>query len=110
MMGEIIMLDTQQYAWAHLEGEQAVSHRALVRGDVVYSVGGEPWYFGSVSRPAYGNSSGRVSVYRTCPDAYTTSNGSQECVHVWHRNGIDTQEYFPSVFGLYLGDAEGNEA
>jgi hypothetical protein len=111
------MSETQQYAWAR-PGSPAFEDIAtaigagrepLCRGVEVHDFRGQPWFFGGVSRPAYGNSSGRVSVYRTCPDAYTASNGAQECPHMWHRNGIDQQEFFPHVFGLYLGDAQGNE-
>jgi hypothetical protein len=103
-------MSEQQYAWTHLEGEKAPSGRHLMTGDTVYSFRGEEWTFESVSRGAYGSSSGRVAVSRPCPDAYDTSGGGRECVHMWHRYGIDRAEYFPSVFGLYLGDAEGNEA
>jgi len=102
------MSNTEQYAWTHLEGDPR-SERPVQRDQVVYSASGEAWYFKGVTLPAYGNSSGRVSVSRTCPDAYTASSGVQECPHMWHRNGIDTQEFFPHVFGLYLGDSEGNE-
>lgn len=98
-----------QFAWTHLEGERAVSDRALKTGDVVYSFRGEAWSFVRVSREAAGNSTGRVQVERFCPDGHAVGNG-WECDHSWHRGGIETGEYYPSVFGLYLGDAEGEQA
>lgn len=101
----------QQYAWATgMDGERAPLGRALVRGDKIYSFRGEEFTFEGVDRPAYGNSSGRVAVSRPCADAYDNGHGGLECVHMWHRDGIERMDYFPSVFGLYLGDAEGNEA
>lgn len=100
----------QQYAWTHLEGEQAVSHRALQRGDTIYSFRGEAFTFEGVTRPAYGNSSGRVAASRPCPESHETATGGRECTHCWHRNGIEWDEFFPSVFGLYLGDEKGEEA
>jgi hypothetical protein len=99
-----------QYAWAHLEGEKAVTHRPLQTGDAVYDRDGQPWTFLSVSRKAVGNSTGRVAVSRPCADAYDNGHGGRECVHMWHRDGIERSEYFPSVFGLYLGLANGEEA
>jgi hypothetical protein len=105
------MSSEEQFAYKREDRTKFSAERfPLVRGQAVTSGRGESWFFGGVSRGAYGNSSGRVRVYRTCPDAYTASSGAQDCPHMWHRNGIDVQEYFPSVFGLYLGDAEGNEA
>src|SRR5262249_53929389 len=80
--------------------------RMIHRDQGVESFRGEQWFFKGVSRPAEGDSSGRVAVARTCPDAYTTSNGMQECPHSWHRNGIETAEYFPGVFGLVLHTEE----
>ena len=102
----------QQYAYRESAKDLPADDRPspLHRGDVVTSFRGEDFTFEGVSRPAYGNSSGRVAVSRVCPDAYTNENGVRECPHMWHRGGIDRQEFFPSVFGLYLGDAEGNEA
>lgn len=82
----------------------AETHERIQRNQVVTSFRGDEWIFKGVDRPAYGNSSGRVAVSRTCPDAYTTSGGAQECPHMWHRNGIDREEFFPSVFGLYLAE------
>lgn len=108
----------EQYAWHRPLGPVAEEiaeavdavRRPVQRDQVVYDMRGETWFFKGVSRKAYGNSTGRVAVSRTCPDAYTTSNGQQDCPHPWHRNGMVTDEFYPSVFGLYLGDAAGNEA
>ena len=86
------------------------SPRPVQRDQLVTSFRGEDWFFKGVSRKAYGSSEGRISVSRTCPDAYTTSNGQQDCPHMWHVNGVDTQEYYPSVFGLYLGLENGEDA
>jgi hypothetical protein len=97
-----------QYAWTRPEGGMA--NVRLQQGDSVVSFRGEQWFFEGVSQHAVGNSAGRVSVSRLCADAYTTSNGQQDCPHMWHRNGIERQDFFPSVFGLYLGNAEGAEA
>lgn len=68
-------------------------------GTLLQSGSDETWTFVGVGRKAYGNSSGRVTVEAACED----------CDHFWHPNGIETREFFPHVFGLYLGDAEGNE-
>lgn len=105
----------QQYAYRVSARELPANDRPtpLHKGDVVTSFRGEDWSFGSVSRPAYGNSTGRVSVYRDCPDSYDRSpsqGGGRECVHMWHPGGVDVQEYFPSVFDLYLGTESGEEA
>jgi len=70
---------------------------------------GEQWVFKSVSRKAYGSSSGRVLVERFCPDGHAVGLG-WECSHSWHENGIETREFFPSVFDLYLGTEDGTEA
>lgn len=104
MVGEIIMLSTTQHAYSRETG------REVHRDQQVTSFRGETWIFKGIDREAYGSSSGRVAVSRTCPDAYTTSNGQQDCPHPWHRNGMVTDGFYPSVFGLYLGDAAGNEA
>lgn len=85
-----------QYAYHRESGER------VERGEVMDHDG---WVYVGVDRPAYGNSSGRVAVVRPCPDAV-----DGECVHMWHRGGVERREFFPSVFGLYLGDVDGNEA
>lgn len=99
-----------QYAWAHLEGEKAVTHRPLQTGDAVYDRDGQPWTFLSVSRKAVGNSTGRVRVYQYCPSAVQSHRNERTCVHPGHYNGKINREFFPSVFGLYLGLANGEEA
>lgn len=99
----------QQYAYRRPEDDKS-EILALVPGDQVTSFRGEHWTFEGVARPAYGNSSGRVAVSRLCPDSYENGHGGRECVHMWHRDGIDREEFFPSVFDLYLGDRAGNEA
>lgn len=76
----------------------------LVKGDLVESSKGKTWTFESVSREAHGNSSGRVLVSAACDD----SEGGY-CHHLWHRDGIEQREFFPSVFDLYLGDEKGNQ-
>ena len=96
-----------QYAWT--KPENGMARVRLQDGDSLTSFRGEQWFFVRVSRPAQGNSTGRVTVKRDCPNAYRTMCGARECVHMWHHGGVETTEYFPSVFGLYLGDAEGNE-
>lgn len=84
----------------------------LQPGDTVVSFRGEAWTFEGVARKAYGSSTGRVAVTRRCPDAYTTlvEGDVWECPHMWHRDGMDRQELFPSVFNLYLGTENGDEA
>ena len=99
---------TPQYAWTRPENGMAAVR--LQRGDSLTSSWGEQWFFEGVSQPARGNSSGRVAVSKECSDAYDNGYGGRECVHMWHRNGIERMDYYPSVFELYLGDAEGNEA
>lgn len=79
--------------------------RPIEAGDILTSGGGEQWAFECVSRPAAGHSTGRVTLYRQCPDA---RHG--ECPHFWHRNGVEEREFFPSVFDLFLGLADGTEA
>lgn len=73
-------------------------------GTLVESFRGETWTFDGVSRLANGNSTGRVAVSAACGDGITP------CAHMWHRDGIERAEYYPSVFDLYLGDAKGVEA
>lgn len=85
-----------QYAYHRDSGERVAVGEELDQGG---------WVYRGVDRPAYGNSTGRVGVSRVCPDAV-----DGECPHMWHRDGVQRREFFPSVFGLYLGDAEGNEA
>lgn len=101
------MNDTQQYAWRvnPLPGQDHV-----INGETVISFRGESFTFEGVSRGAYGNSSGRVAVSRLCADAYDNGHGGHDCVHMWHREGIERDDFFPSVFDLYLGDENGVEA
>lgn len=99
----------EQYAYrvSPLPGQTHV-----INGEPVISFRGETWTFVRVSRPAVGNSSGRILVRRPCPDAYDRSpsqGGGRECVHMWHPGGVETGEYFPHVFDLYLGDESGRE-
>lgn len=102
-------IDTQ-YAWTHLEGEKAPTHRHLMAGDTVYDRDGTPWTFDRVSRKAYGNSTGRVQVSQYCPSAVQSRHNGRTCVHPGHYNGKIVREFFPSVFGLYLGTENGEEA
>lgn len=98
----------QQYAWTRpVNGMASVR---LQRGDSITSFRGEQWFYEGVETPAYGNSEGRVAVSRECPDTYDNGNGGRECVHMWHREGIERTAYYPSVFGLYLADDKGCEA
>ena len=87
-------MDTQQYAYDVTTGRQ------ITQGDLLQGSRDETWTFEGVGRPAEGNSTGRVAVSAACED----------CDHFWHRDGIEQREFFPSVFGLYLGDANGVKA
>lgn len=100
--------DHRQYAWT--DPTDGMANVMLHRGDKVVSFRGEEFTFEGVDRYAYGSSEGRVAVSRRCSQAYDNGHGGTECPHIWHRDGIDRQEYFPSVFGLYLGDAHGVKA
>lgn len=93
---------TEQYAYTREVPGQSGGIR-LQAGDLLHGSRGDTWTFDRVSRPAYGNSTGRVQVSAACGDGITP------CTHRWHPDGIETREFFPSVFNLYLGDAEGNE-
>jgi len=84
----------QQYAF------HADTHERVEKGALVQSFRDETWTFEGVSRPAGGNSTGRVAVSAACPD----------CDHHWHRDGIDRQDFLPSVFDLYLGYEDGTKA
>lgn len=104
-----------QYAYRESANPLPANDKAmpLEPGDVVTDFRGSDWFFAGVSREAQGNSTGRVMVRRTCPDAYDRSpslGGGKECTHMWHPGGVETQEYFPSVFDLYLGDENGVKA
>lgn len=105
------MTDLPQYAFRVSARELPENDHAvpLHRGDVVTSFRGEDYTFEGVTRPAYGNSSGRVVVSRPCPEAYDT-DGGRTCPHMWHRDGIERREYFPAVFDLYLGTLTGDPA
>lgn len=95
-------MNTQQHAYR--EG----SDIQLVPGQLVTSFRGERWEFAGVSRQAQGASTGRVAVQRLCPSAYHVGTGdAHECPHMWHRNGMERSEYFPSVFNLYLSTEAG---
>lgn len=96
----------EQYAWRvnPLPGQDHV-----ISGETLISFRGETWVFKGVSRKAYGNSTGRVLVERFCPGGHAVGFG-WECSHFWHENGIETREFFPSVFELYLGTEDGTEA
>lgn len=93
-----------QYAFRRPEDDKS-EVSPLVPGDLVESNRGETWTFVAVSREAHGNSSGRVLVTAACED----SNGGY-CHHLWHRDGMETREFFPHVFGLYLGHENGDPA
>lgn len=86
-----------QYAYRRDTGER------VQKGDLLDSRG-DTWTFEGVSRKAYGNSSGRVLVSAVC------GYGLVPCMHSWHRDGIETREFFPHVFGLYLGYENGDQA
>lgn len=90
----------EQYAWrkSSLPGQDHV-----IEGEPVISFRGDTYTYIGVSRKAYGNSTGRVLVTRPCSHDDHTSPGLSWC------KGEDRREFFPSVFDLYLGDAEGNE-
>lgn len=75
-------------------------------GDTITSFREEEWTFVRVSRKAYGNSSGRIHARRLCPD-FRRELG--ECPHFWHSDDQEQADFFPHVFGLYLGDHRGNE-
>jgi hypothetical protein len=87
----------EQYAYTRDTGER-VEPGALLESR------GETWTFESVSRQAYGNSTGRVLVSAACGDGLTP------CAHAWHIDGIERREFFPHVFNLYLGLENGEEA
>lgn len=97
-----------QYAYTR-EGNKRVRLNTILT-----SFRGEEWMFKGIARQAYGNSSGRVSMARPCPDAYETGGHTPstmlDCPHMWHRNGIEKSEFSPSVFELYLGLENGEEA
>jgi len=93
-----------QYAYHCGSGER------VTVGEEIVSFRGEHWTYAGVGRPAGGNSTGRVAVMRDCSDAYDNGHGGRECVHMWHRDGVERTEYFPSVFDLFLGDVNGVEA
>lgn len=85
-------------------------------GELVTSFRGDEWTLEGVSRPAVGNSEGRIALERICPDARQgarydgRSRAVIECPHMWHRNGIERREFYPSAFNLYLGTEDGGEA
>jgi hypothetical protein len=93
-----------QYAFRRPEDDKSELF-PLVKGDLVHDHRGDTWTFEAVSREAYGNSSGRVLVSAACED----SNGGY-CHHLWHKDGMETREFFPHVFDLYLGYANGDQA
>lgn len=90
----------EQYAFDRTSGNQ------VFPGQTIQSSRDETWTFERVSRKAYGNSTGRVLVSAACEG----EQGYGDCEHSWHKNGIETREFFPSVFDLYLGLADGTEA
>jgi hypothetical protein len=93
-----------QYAYTReIPGHQTGGIR-VQEGDLLHDSRGETWTFESVSRQAYGNSTGRVLVSAACGDGLTP------CAHAWHINGIERREFFPHVFNLYLGLENGEEA
>lgn len=92
---------TEQYAYTREVPGQSGGIR-LQAGDTLHGSRGETWSFDRVSRPAYGNSTGRVQVSRPCTNHDDTPG------HFWC-SGVETREFFPSVFNLYLGDANGVE-
>jgi len=106
MTGEIIMNNDipVQYAYDRESGKR------VLRDQAIEDFRGEQWFFKGVDQQAHSGSGGKIAVTRTCPDAYTTSNGQQDCPHSWHRNGVETGWYYPSVFELYLGLENGEEA
>lgn len=83
-----------QYAYRRDTGER------VERGALLQGARDETWTFEGVSRKAYGHSTGRVLVSAACED----------CTHSWHVDGIEKREFFPHVFGLYLGLADGTQA
>ncbi len=98
----------QQYAWTRPENGSA--RVQLQRGDSITSFRGVQWFYEGVETPAQGNSEGRVAVSRECSDSYATGYGGRDCPHIWHHGGQERTSYYPSVFGLYLGTADGSEA
>ncbi len=102
------MSTEQQYAWT--DPTDGMANVMLHRGDKVVSFRGEEYAFEGVARPAQGNSTGRVAVSRECPDAYDNGRGGIDCPHMWHVAAIERDDYFPSVFSLYLGDENGVKA
>lgn len=103
------MSDTQpQYAfrsgdyWSKVGQEAPAEPVRVEPGTLVNSFRGETWTFERVSRKAYGNSTGRILVSAACDDVV--------CRHSWHKDGIVEREFYPSVFDLYLGTADGTEA
>lgn len=93
-------MNTQPQQFAFHDG----TGRMVQKGDLIESFRGETWTFESASRPAEGNSTGRVLVSAACGDGVTP------CAHMWHTDGIERREFFPSVFRLYLGTEDGSEA
>lgn len=85
------MSDTTQHAY------RTGTDEIVLPGALVESFRGETWTFEGIAREAHGNSSGRVRVSAACEG----SNGLH-CTHMWHRDGIEVREVFPSVFDLYL--------
>lgn len=85
-------------------------HGHIEHGEAVVSFRGDSWTYTGVARKAYGNSEGRVSVQRRCPDAVDVPGGDPVCTHMWHYGGVEKREFFPSVFGLHLGTENGEEA
>lgn len=84
-------------------GQEAPAEPVRVEpGTLINNFRGETWTYEGVSRKAYGNSSGRITVSAACDDT--------PCRHADHRNGIERRAFYPSVFDLYLGTADGTEA
>lgn len=61
-------------------------------GSKVSDFHGEEWTFDRISRPAAGNSSGRVQLSRPCSH---TENDHETTIY-WC-NGTEVREFFPSV-------------